>query len=51
MGGEHPPLAEARQPHDDHLDLPAAVVGPRVHDATDIHPVAVLDLQAEQVEP
>jgi hypothetical protein len=51
VGWQHPPLAEAREPDDDHLELPAAVVGPRVDDTPDVLSVAVLNLQSEQVPP
>jgi hypothetical protein len=49
--GKHASLAEAREPHDDHLELPPAVLRPRVHDATDLLAMAIVDLQTEQVSP
>jgi hypothetical protein len=48
---EHAALAEALQPHDDQLDLPAAVVRPGVDDPPDLLPEAVQDPVTEKVLP
>lgn len=49
--GEHAALAEAEQPHDHELDLPATVVGPRVHDLADHFPGAIQHSEAHEVMP
>ena len=49
--GEHAALAEAEQPHDYELDLPTAVVGPRVHDMADLFPGAVQHSEPHEVVP
>ena len=51
VGRQHPPLAEAGEPDHDHVELPPAVLGPRVDDLPDLFPVAVLNPQSEQVPP
>jgi hypothetical protein len=48
---EHAALAEALQPHDDQLDLPAAVVRPGVDDPPDLLPEAVQDAVTEKASP
>ena len=46
---QHAALAELLQPHDDQLDLPAAVVGPGVDDPPDLLPMTVKDSVTEEV--